>query len=171
MWELSQLRKMAQGALASAAKTRNLVAAASLRRSANGLLETVAKLEKAKAEEEKPRQATQSLQDEQALEAEFNSTLIGWQSDCANHRPCSNLNQTSRLSPGPIDEGRRRCSSRRPYSSLAASAYSMACSSIIAQPSNQSVKAISSSPARAFHQGNCEPAKKRLLLINEGGAQ
>jgi hypothetical protein len=75
LWELGQLRKTAQGALAYSTQTRNLVATASLLRSANGLLETVAKIEKAKAEEQKAAQATASLQDEQALEAEFNQHL------------------------------------------------------------------------------------------------
>jgi hypothetical protein len=73
--KLGQLRKTAQGALAYAAKTRNLVATASLLRSANGLLDLLSKLEKAKAEELKAQQATAALQDERALEAEFNQHL------------------------------------------------------------------------------------------------
>ncbi len=75
LWELGQLRKVAQGALAHAARTRNLVATASLLRAANGLLEPLSKIEKAKAEEIKAQQATAALQDEQALEAEFNQHL------------------------------------------------------------------------------------------------
>jgi hypothetical protein len=77
LWELGRLREMAHAALATAQRTRNLVATASLLRSANGLLETVAKLEKAKAEDLKAVQATASLQDEQALEEEFNQHLDG----------------------------------------------------------------------------------------------
>jgi hypothetical protein len=42
LWELGGLREMARTALATAQRTRNLVATASLLRSANGLLETVA---------------------------------------------------------------------------------------------------------------------------------
>ena len=48
-------------ALVTAQRTRNLVATASLLRSANGLLETVAKIEKTKAEELKAQQATDAL--------------------------------------------------------------------------------------------------------------
>jgi hypothetical protein len=66
---------MAQSALVTAQKTRNLVATASLLRSANCLLETVAKIEKTKAEEQKAQQATAALQDERALEEEFNQHL------------------------------------------------------------------------------------------------
>ncbi len=58
-----------------AAKTRNLVATASLLRSANGLLETVSKIEDKRAESLKAQQATTMLQDERALEAEFNQHL------------------------------------------------------------------------------------------------
>ena len=75
LWELAGLRETAQRALLTAQRTRNLVATASLLRSANGLLETVAKIEKAKAEEQKAAQATAALQDKQALEAEFNQHL------------------------------------------------------------------------------------------------
>ena len=46
LWELSQLRQVAQGALATAAKTRNLSATASLLRAANGLLDLLARIEK-----------------------------------------------------------------------------------------------------------------------------
>ncbi len=60
--ELGQLRKTAQGALAYAMKTRNLVATASLLRSANGLLETVSKIEDKRAEALKAQQATTMLQ-------------------------------------------------------------------------------------------------------------
>ncbi len=58
LWELGQLRKTAQGALAYATKTRNLVATASLLRSANGLLDLLARTEKAKGQELKAQQAT-----------------------------------------------------------------------------------------------------------------
>ena len=51
------------------------MATASLLRSANGLLETVSKIEKDKAEEQRTAQATASLQDEKAIEAEFNQHL------------------------------------------------------------------------------------------------
>ena len=68
LWELGQLRQTAQGALAYATKTRNLVATASLLRSANGLLETVARIEKAKAEERKAQQATEALPSAQVRE-------------------------------------------------------------------------------------------------------
>ncbi len=46
LWELAQLRKVAQGALAHAARTKNLAATASLLRAANGLLELLARIEK-----------------------------------------------------------------------------------------------------------------------------
>ncbi len=75
LWELGQLRKVAQDALAHAAKTRNLMATASLLRAANGLLELVAKGEKTKAEELKAQQATATLQDEQAVREEFDRWL------------------------------------------------------------------------------------------------
>ena len=75
VWELSQLRKTAQGALAYAAKTRNLSATASLLRAAHGLLDLLARIEKAKGEEIKAQQATAVLQDERALEDEFNQHL------------------------------------------------------------------------------------------------
>jgi hypothetical protein len=75
LWELGHLRKVAQGALAHAARTRNLTATASLLRSANGLVELLAKIEKAKGEELKAEQATASLHDERALEDEFNQHL------------------------------------------------------------------------------------------------
>src|SRR5262249_60213172 len=51
LWELGQLRKVAQGSLSYAVKTRNLPATASLLRAANGLLDLLARIEKAKAEE------------------------------------------------------------------------------------------------------------------------
>ncbi len=130
LWELGQLRKTAQGALAYAARTRNLQATASLLRSANGLLDLLARIEKAKAEEIKAQQATSALQDERALEAEFNQHL---------DRLAERLRQAQAAAPkcprcgqalpygvqveeeepkpdarGCIDEGRRRRSSRRP---------------------------------------------------------
>ena len=74
-WELGQLRKVAQDALAHAAKTHNLSNTASLLRVANGLLDMLARIEKAKAEELKVQQATAALQDERALEDEFNQHL------------------------------------------------------------------------------------------------
>ena len=61
-WELGQLRKLAQDALARAARTGNLQATASLLRSANGLLDLLARIEKAKAEELKAQHATAALQ-------------------------------------------------------------------------------------------------------------
>jgi hypothetical protein len=75
LWELGQLRKVAQGALAHAARTRNLPATASLLRAANGLLDLLARIEKAKAEELKAKQATESLEDRQAIEDELNQKL------------------------------------------------------------------------------------------------
>jgi hypothetical protein len=75
LWELSLLRKVAQGALAYAAKTRNLVATASLPRSANGLLETVAKIEKAKGEELKAQQATANALPPAAVQEELDRWL------------------------------------------------------------------------------------------------
>ena len=75
LWELAQLRKVAQGALATAARTQNLPATASLLRAANGLLDLLARIEKAKAEELKAQQATAALQDERLLEDEFNQHL------------------------------------------------------------------------------------------------
>jgi hypothetical protein len=68
LWELGQLRKVAQGALAHATRTRNLTATASLLRSANGLLETVAKVEKDRAEQEKVKQAAASLPSPDTIE-------------------------------------------------------------------------------------------------------
>ena len=57
--ELGQLRKTApRWALAYAARTRNLSATASLLRAANGLLDLLARIEKAKGEELKAQQAT-----------------------------------------------------------------------------------------------------------------
>jgi hypothetical protein len=75
LWELGHLRKVAQGALAHAARTRNLTATASLLRSANGLLDLLSKIEKSKAEELKAQLATAALQDERVLEDEFNQHL------------------------------------------------------------------------------------------------
>jgi hypothetical protein len=46
LWELGQLRKVAQDALAQAARTHNLSATASLLRAANGLLDLLARIEK-----------------------------------------------------------------------------------------------------------------------------
>jgi len=67
-WELGQLRKVAQDALAHAAKTHNLSATASLLRVANGLLKLLARIEKAKAEERKAQQATEALPSAQVRE-------------------------------------------------------------------------------------------------------
>ena len=75
LWELSSLRETIQRALVTAQRTRNLVATASLVRSGNGLLETVAKIEKARAEEERVRDATRSLEDRQAVEDRLNHRL------------------------------------------------------------------------------------------------
>jgi hypothetical protein len=75
LWELGQLRKVAQDALAHAARTRNLGATASLLRAANGLLDLLARIEKAKEEEIKAQPAMAALQDEWALEDEFNRKL------------------------------------------------------------------------------------------------
>ena len=61
LWELGQLRKVAQGALAHAAKVRNLSATASLLRASNGLLDLLAKIEQKKAEELKAKEAVASL--------------------------------------------------------------------------------------------------------------
>ena len=61
LWELGQLRKIARGALVYATKTRNLTATASLLRVANGLLDLLARIEKAKAEELKAKEAVASL--------------------------------------------------------------------------------------------------------------
>jgi len=61
LWELGQLRKVAQGALAHAVRTRNLPATASLLRAANGLLDLLARIEKAKAEEEAKQAAVAAL--------------------------------------------------------------------------------------------------------------
>ena len=44
LWEIGQLRKVAQDALAHAARTRNLSATASLLRAANGLLDLLARI-------------------------------------------------------------------------------------------------------------------------------
>ena len=68
LWELSQLRKTAQWALAHAAKTHNLSATASLLRAANGLLKLLARIEKAKGEELKAQQATEALPSAQVRE-------------------------------------------------------------------------------------------------------
>ncbi len=68
LWELGQLRKVAQGALARAARTHNLSATASLLRAANGLLDLLARIEKAKAEELKAQQAVAALPSAQVRE-------------------------------------------------------------------------------------------------------
>ena len=75
LWELGQLRKVAQGALGHAARTRNLPATASLLRAANGLLDLLARIEKAKAEEIKARKATETLEDRQVIEDRLNQKL------------------------------------------------------------------------------------------------
>ena len=75
LWELGQLRKVAQDVLAHAARTYNLSATGSLLRAANGTLELLARIEKAKGEELKVQQATAALQEDRALEAEFNRKL------------------------------------------------------------------------------------------------
>jgi hypothetical protein len=67
--------KGAQDALAHVAKTHNLSATASQLRSANGLLDLLARIEMAKAEELKAQQATAALQNERALEDGFNCKL------------------------------------------------------------------------------------------------
>jgi hypothetical protein len=59
--------------MAHGARTRNLSATASLLRAANGLLKLLARIEK--AEEVKAQHATAALQDECALEEEFNQHL------------------------------------------------------------------------------------------------
>jgi DNA repair exonuclease SbcCD ATPase subunit len=75
LWELGQLRKVAQDALAHAARRRNLSATVSLLRPANGLLDLLSKIEESKTEELKAQQATEALQDERAMEDEFNRKL------------------------------------------------------------------------------------------------
>ena len=75
LWELGQLRRVAQGAPSHAAKTRNLPGKASLLRAANGLLDLLARIEKAKAEEIKARKATETLEDRQVIEDELNLKL------------------------------------------------------------------------------------------------
>ncbi len=74
LWELGQLRKVAQRTLARAEKTRNLRATASLLRAANGLLGLFARIEKAKAEGLKTQQAVAALPP-QAVREELNRKL------------------------------------------------------------------------------------------------
>ena len=61
--------------LAHTARTRNLTPQRRFLRSANGLLDLLSRIEKARAEELKALQATAALQDERALEEEFNQHL------------------------------------------------------------------------------------------------
>ena len=75
LWELGQLRKVAQDALAHAARTRNLSATASLLRAANGLLDLLARIEKAKGEELKAQQATATALPPAAVREELDRWL------------------------------------------------------------------------------------------------
>jgi hypothetical protein len=75
LWELGQFRRVVQSAVVQSAKSRNHVATASLVRAGNGLLDLLAKIEKAKAEEAARRAATAFTEDRQAIEAHLHQKL------------------------------------------------------------------------------------------------
>src|SRR5262249_10555185 len=75
LWELGQLREPVQRSVAYAESAGDLRATASLVRAGNGLLDLLARIEKAKAEEAARKAATASLEDRQAIKASLHEKL------------------------------------------------------------------------------------------------
>jgi hypothetical protein len=97
--ELGQLRKIAQAALAHAARTRNPLATASLLRAANGLLDLLARIEKAKGRNSRRNRLRRPHSRGRQNVMGLIVGLTTLQNECGRQRP--RRRSVSTLRPGP----------------------------------------------------------------------